>query len=106
MTPVNIVLLTAFCSLVTGLLVRFFMLRSMVTTRACEEHRKISRSACEEHRQSILRACEERHKAECRTTAELKRDLRIVFRMLRALIAYSNIPQDVQADILNTRGDD
>lgn len=92
-------------SIVTAAVVRVWMGRSFVSKEAC----LASREACKEV-QSVdqcrvgdkIKAVEESLGDLSRKTA---RDQAQQYRMLRALVVYSNIPQAQQTEILNDRGE-
>ena len=77
LTPLNIFLGGALLSLCVALLTHVLTKISYVTRREFDEFKR-----------------------------DVKRDNRILFRMVRALVIYSNIPKADQEDILNERGDD
>ncbi len=69
------VLLASFCSLVVGIAVRM---------------RSVSPAACQIHRD-----------ANEKVVNQLKKSNDIQFRMLRVLVAHSDLPAEIKAEILN-----
>jgi len=83
-TPLELLLLTAFISALTAVSVRIWLGSKFVPREQCRL----------------------RHDASEDTFDAVSSKLNILFRMLRALVVHSDIPKDIQAQILNTRADD
>lgn len=92
-------------SAVTGAVVRVWMGRSFVTKDNCAS----SKSSCGQIHEVAQEMMDSKIKAikdELATlTAKTGRDQAKIFRMLRALIVYSDIPADQKQQILNEKGE-
>lgn len=82
LTPLEALLGGSMVSFVTAVAVRIFMCRSFVTRQQCRLN----------------------HDLECRSNESVQRKLDILFRMLRAFIINSDLPNEKKEDILNERG--
>lgn len=101
----EMMLISLLGSVVTAAVVRVWMGRSFVTIKAYESAQCACQAACKLQRDQLERqiaVLESMHKSfENRTDDKMDR----VFRMLRALIVYSDIPKEKQQEILNDRGE-
>gem|GEM_PF-3169659 len=90
-TPLEALSLTAFVTVVTGLVVHALTRRNYVSHTECEERRV--------HVCSTLKAVQDDHAA---LRQDLKDRTNILFRMVRALIAHDkDMPDGIKAEILN-----
>lgn len=83
-TPLEALLGGAMVSILSGVTVRLLTGGSFVTKAQCNRN----------------------HEQECRTNGSIQRKLDIQFRMLRALIIHSDLPEEKKEQILNERGID
>lgn len=91
-TPLEAVLMGMLISLLTGVVMRWLTTRSFVT---CED--------CEARHQGVLNSMKELRTQREQDLKDVKETNKTIFRMLRGLIVYSDIPQDKKEEILNDR---
>ena len=92
-------------SMITGAVVRVWMGRSFVSKDACASSKKSCGQVHEVAQRIVdsrVQGIEDDLKALAHKTGV---DQAKIFRMLRALIVYSEIPKDKQQEILNDKGE-
>jgi hypothetical protein len=91
-------------SVVTGAVVRVWMTRSFVTIKSCETLQKACTDKCELKRQQMEDRMDRVHAEHVDYVRSTDEKMKQVYRMLRGLIVFSDIPKDKQQEILNDRG--
>lgn len=91
-SPLEAVLLGMLISVLTGVLIRWLTVRSFVSCEDCEQKHKIIEAG--------LQTMRDERKEDLKTQ---KQTMNIIFRMLRGLIIFSDIPQEKKEEILNDR---
>ncbi len=88
LTPLEFVLLAAFLTLLSAVLTRLLFSGKFVTKETCAAERE--------------KQCLERQQV-CTELENLRDGQKVQFRMLRALIAHSTMPDEKKAEVLNQK---
>ena len=90
-------------SLETALITGFSAIIGAVVTHLTMSFRCVNKAQCERRHHEENNACAARHAEDCKSNEALRKNQQTQFRMIRALVVYSDIPKEEKERILNDR---